>query len=185
MKFFYCLRTAYLLKTSDAILYADERNATQGTLTIDILPVSKIVFAKSRICGNTIKNPKSVSSKGGQVHKTFTSARYKIKSQLVAVCLLKISLMDFESLKESLQNKMPEGADVLLQSLFYDAKGDWDKAHDLINDMPGKDAAWVHAYLHRKEGDEANAAYWYNRAGKKFCTLSFTEEWENITKELL
>lgn len=93
--------------------------------------------------------------------------------------------MDFQSFQEKIQNNLPDRLPVLLQALFYDAKGDWNKAHDLINEMQGKDAAWVHAYLHRKEGDEANAGYWYSRAGKKFCRFSLQEEWENITKGLL
>lgn len=72
-----------------------------------------------------------------------------------------------------------------LAALWYDAKGDWHTAHELIDDMDGKDAAWVHAYLHRKEGDIGNAGYWYRRADKKVSTLSLQEEWTEITGTLL
>lgn len=94
--------------------------------------------------------------------------------------------MNIEEFEKSLsQNKPPEGIDVLLKSLWFDAKGDWNKAHDLINDMNGTTAAWVHAYLHRKEGDLGNAGYWYRRAGKEMSTQTLQEEWMIITKALL
>ena len=93
--------------------------------------------------------------------------------------------MDFQSFKKNISHNISNDLPVLLQALLYDAKGDWSKAHALVNDMPGKDAAWVHAYLHRKEGDEMNAAYWYSKAGKKICTLPLPQEWENIARELL
>src|SRR5580658_10788680 len=53
-----------------------------------------------------------------------------------------------------------------LAGLWWDAKGDWKQAHDRAQDDEGPEASWVHAYLHRKEGDQGNAAYWYGRAGK-------------------
>jgi hypothetical protein len=56
---------------------------------------------------------------------------------------------------------------VYLNALWYDARGEWDKAHELIQDVQDKNASWIHAYLHRKEGDDPNAGYWYSRAGKK------------------
>ena len=86
--------------------------------------------------------------------------------------------------KESLQEKEPpQHLSVYLCALWYDAKGDWDKAHQLIQDIPDKDAAWIHAYLHRKEGDSGNADYWYRRAGKQRPATSLDEEREYMVEE--
>lgn len=94
--------------------------------------------------------------------------------------------MTFNNFKESLLNDIaPTGISGYLRSLWYDAKGDWDKAHHIIQDMEDKTAAWIHAYLHRKEGDIANADYWYHRAGRKRPTGNLEEEWELLVKELL
>jgi hypothetical protein len=64
------------------------------------------------------------------------------------------------------------------KALYWDQQGNWDKAHTIVQELSSADAAWVHAYLHRKEGDEWNASYWYTRAGKPFFDLSLKEEWE-------
>jgi hypothetical protein len=69
--------------------------------------------------------------------------------------------------------------------MWHDAKGDWNKAHSIIQNIEDKKAAWVHAYLHRKEGDIGNADYWYRRAGKTRANGSLENEWEIIVKELL
>lgn len=91
--------------------------------------------------------------------------------------------MDQQSFRESLQCAEPPAAlNVVLRSLWYDAKGNWNKAHDLINDLTDKDAAHVHAYLHRKEGDAGNALYWYKRAGQVPCNSSLQDEWEEMVK---
>ena len=82
-------------------------------------------------------------------------------------------------------NTLPEDLNICLRSLWYDAKGDWHKAHDLINDLEDTTAAWVHAYLHRKEGDPGNAGYRYRRAGKKVSTESLENEWKEIVTVLL
>jgi hypothetical protein len=74
----------------------------------------------------------------------------------------------------------PAHFSVLLKSLWYDKKGDWKKAHDLVDSLPGAEAAWVHAYLHRKEGDSWNADYWYARAKKVRPTRTLEEEWEEL-----
>lgn len=79
----------------------------------------------------------------------------------------------------------PESIGPLLKALWHDAKGDWDAAHQLTQAQDGADAAWVHAYLHRKEGDESNASYWYGRAGRTFPRCSLQEEWEEIAHHLL
>jgi len=79
----------------------------------------------------------------------------------------------------------PEESSIYLKALWHDAKGDWDAAHKLIDSIEDKTACWVHAYLHRKEGDQWNANYWYKKAGKTMPLVSLTEEWETIVKALL
>jgi hypothetical protein len=69
--------------------------------------------------------------------------------------------------------------------LWWDAKGDWEKAHAVAQDVAGADGAWVHAYLHRKEGDAGNAAYWYRRAGRAAAMEDSRSEWEEIVREML
>ncbi|MEQ8553704.1 MAG: hypothetical protein RIC06_13330 [Cyclobacteriaceae bacterium] len=67
-----------------------------------------------------------------------------------------------------------------LQALEADKNGNWVKAHELVQDLSTADAAWIHAYLHRKEGDPSNAGYWYSRAGKDFFNGTLEEEWEML-----
>jgi hypothetical protein len=93
--------------------------------------------------------------------------------------------MDLDSFKQSLVAAHPPAVTVQLLALWYDGKGDWKAAHDLVNDMDGEQAAWIHAYLHRKEGDLSNARYWYNRADKPTSKLSLEKEWDEIVKALL
>ena len=69
--------------------------------------------------------------------------------------------------------------------MWYDAKGNWDRAHDLAQEIHNNEGSWIHAYLHRKEGDEGNAAYWYHRADKPVCNSSLQDEWENIVVTFL
>jgi hypothetical protein len=72
-----------------------------------------------------------------------------------------------------------------LAALWWAAKGDWGRAHGIVQDEAGVDAAWVHAYLHRVEGDPGNAAYWYRRAGKRVASGSLGAEWEQIASAFL
>jgi hypothetical protein len=72
-----------------------------------------------------------------------------------------------------------------LLALWWDAKGDWERAHEIAQDVSDADGAWVHAYLHRKERDLGNAAYWYRRAGRAVGTGDSRVEWEGIVGELL
>jgi hypothetical protein len=72
-----------------------------------------------------------------------------------------------------------------LRALWHDAKGDWDAAHRVAQDIDDESGAWVHAYLHRKEGDAGNAAYWYRRAGRPVAAGSLEEEWAQIASALL
>ncbi len=80
----------------------------------------------------------------------------------------------------------PEGLNLALQSLWHDGKGNWETAHDLINDEEEEPLCmWVHAYLHRKEGDNFNAGYWYKKAEKPFSKAPLEIEWETILMTLL
>ncbi|HVX50911.1 MAG TPA: hypothetical protein VHB48_12180 [Chitinophagaceae bacterium] len=94
--------------------------------------------------------------------------------------------MHFEEFTGSINNDMPPAVlPLYLIALWYDAKGDWHKAHSSIDSESNKNCCWVHAYLHRKEGDIWNADYWYNRAEKKRPSISLEQEWENIARALL
>jgi hypothetical protein len=73
----------------------------------------------------------------------------------------------------------------VLLALWWDRQGDWQKAHEIAQDVLGADGAWVHAYLHRKEGDTGNAAYWYRRAGRSVAGGDSPREWEQIVAEML
>lgn len=89
--------------------------------------------------------------------------------------------MDLAAFTQSLkQEAPPAGLTPALQALWWDAKGDWAKAHLCVNDEDGKDAARVHAYLHRKEGDAGNAGYWYGTAGATFYKGSLDAEWGEL-----
>jgi hypothetical protein len=94
--------------------------------------------------------------------------------------------MNLAAFKQSLSaNEPPQNASVYLKALWFDRHEDWNKAHTLIQDVNDKNAAWIHAYLHRKEGDIGNADYWYRRAEKKRPPVSLEEEWEEIASALL
>ncbi len=80
---------------------------------------------------------------------------------------------------------LPTGISEALQGLWHMGQGDWDKAHKAVQDSDSKEAAWVHAHLHRVEGDESNAGYWYARAGKPHAKNSHDEEWNEIAGVLL
>lgn len=79
---------------------------------------------------------------------------------------------------------LPGEAPPLLRALWHEAAGDWPLAHQLAQEVETADGAWVHAYLHRKEGDTGNAAYWYRRAGRPPARGSFEDEWRAIAQAL-
>jgi hypothetical protein len=79
----------------------------------------------------------------------------------------------------------PSGLTHALAGLWWDAKGDWTRAHESAQQNEGMEGAWVHAYLHRKEGDQSNAEYWYSRAGKSICREPLDSEWITIVTDLL
>lgn len=93
-------------------------------------------------------------------------------------------LDEFTRLMEK-HERCPESLPKVLQALWYDKKGNWDKAHQIVQDANDVDSAWVHAYLHRQEGDINNARYWYRRSGQPEFIGSLDQEWEQITSDLL
>jgi len=84
-----------------------------------------------------------------------------------------------------LHEEPPSHLNLALAGLWWDAKGNWKRAHESAQQDEGPSGSWVHAYLHRKEGDSSNAAYWYRRAGKPPARSSLEEEWLAIAESLL
>jgi|SRR5579864_4941983 len=94
--------------------------------------------------------------------------------------------MNLQQFRDSLSGEVPpQDSSPALRGLWWDVKGDWTKAHESAQQDQGPAGAWVHAYLHRKEGDASNAAYWYQRAGKRSPKGSLQEEWDQIAGALL
>ena len=94
--------------------------------------------------------------------------------------------MTLDEFRKSLTAPAPSaGLRHALAALWWDAKGDWTRAHESAQQDEGPDGSWVHAYLHRKEGDNGNAAYWYERAGKPVCREPLEVEWLSIVRSLL
>lgn len=93
--------------------------------------------------------------------------------------------MAIEQFRASISETVPPNLPMPLLALWYDAKGDWNAAHEAAQSDATAAGAWVHAYLHRKEGDISNAGYWYRRAGKTPASGSLEEEWEQIVAALL
>jgi len=85
----------------------------------------------------------------------------------------------------SLSGSAPPAGAPLLRALWHDARGEWDTAHGIAQDVETPDGAWVHAYLHRKEGDIGNARYWYRRAARPEAQDSLESEWERLVAALL
>lgn len=94
--------------------------------------------------------------------------------------------MTYTEFRESLaQDAPPDGLSQALQALWYDAKGDWGNAHTLAQAQDDAEGAWVHAYLHRVEGDLSNAGYWYRRANRPPASIALEDEWVEIAQTLL
>jgi hypothetical protein len=97
-----------------------------------------------------------------------------------------MSSISFEAFKASLgEAAPPAGVSPPLAAMWHDAKGDWDAAHRLAQSEETADGAWVHAYLHRVEGDLANAGYWYRRARRPASEQPLADEWTAIVRTLL
>lgn len=94
-----------------------------------------------------------------------------------------MDLPEFKALAR--KEQPPTDLSPALQGLIWDAKGDWNKAHECAQSQEDRQGDWVHAYLHRKEGDLANAGYWYRRAKKPVYKGTLDEEWEEIVRALL
>lgn len=91
----------------------------------------------------------------------------------------------FEEFKATLEDSTPPNVAPALLALWHDARGEWNQAHQVAQDVHDAAGAWVHAYLHRKEGDLSNAQYWYRRAGKPSASGALTTEWDHIVAELV
>lgn len=94
--------------------------------------------------------------------------------------------MQFETFQQTLKEDVPPAdATVQLTAMWYDARDNWNKAHSMVDNLNDSTSCWVHAYLHRKEGDTGNADYWYRKAGKKRPESTLQEEWKIIVQALL
>jgi hypothetical protein len=93
--------------------------------------------------------------------------------------------MKTDEFKASLQaSEPPAGLEAPLAALWWDANGDWEKAHSLVDELETMDAMAVHAYLHRKEGEAWNADYWYQRTARKFYRFALDDEWQALVNGL-
>ncbi len=93
--------------------------------------------------------------------------------------------MTFPEFKKSLRDPQPPDLSPLLVSLWWDGKNKWDQAHDVAQDIESPAGSWVHAYLHRREGDLGNAAYWYRRAGRSMPSSTLEAEWADLVNYFL
>jgi len=98
----------------------------------------------------------------------------------------RLESMTLQQFRDTLtQPSPPSDLGPALAGLWWDAKGDWNKAHESAQTDEGPAGSWVHAYLHRKEGDTSNASYWYHRAGKPVAGGSLEQEWAEISAALV
>jgi hypothetical protein len=98
----------------------------------------------------------------------------------------RILAMTIGEFRDSLQaGQPPAGISPLLSAMWWDAKGNWSRAHEIAQDIETADGSLVHAYLHRKESDPDNAGCWYRRAGRQFSHQPIEEEWSEIVQGLL
>jgi hypothetical protein len=100
--------------------------------------------------------------------------------------ILKLEVMNSDQFKTSIANRAPEpNLPAPLAALWWDAKGDWARAHALVDELETREGMAVHAYLHRKEGSDSNADYWYKRSGRDFHRPTFDAEWAALVEALL
>ena len=93
--------------------------------------------------------------------------------------------MDISAWKDSLTLQKPPAMPALAEALWWEARGDWKRAHTIAQDVHSPEGAWVHAYLHRREGDQINAAYWYRQAHRPICREPLDAERETIVEASL
>jgi hypothetical protein len=94
--------------------------------------------------------------------------------------------MTAEELRRTVQEAAPPaGLPLPVEALWWEAHGDWNRAHRMVDELTTPEGAWVHAYVHRCEGDLGNAAYWYRQAGRPANRLGLQEEWAQIVDALL
>jgi hypothetical protein len=94
--------------------------------------------------------------------------------------------MRYEEFIESLSGtQLPENLSPTLSALWYDGKENWNMSHEIAQEIHDSSGSWIHAYLHRKEGDISNARYWYSMAGKPVPNASLKEEWESLVRHFL
>ncbi len=94
--------------------------------------------------------------------------------------------MDVKQFRESIAQQFPpHDLSIPLAGLWWDAKGEWAQAHDLVDELETPQGMAVHAYLHRKEGSASNADYWYSRAGRTFHRPTLEAEWEALVEGFL
>jgi hypothetical protein len=94
--------------------------------------------------------------------------------------------MEYEQFVSSLQaSEPPSGISPLLKALWHDGRDDWEGSHNIAQDINDQNGSWIHAYLHRREGDLANARYWYHKAGKNEPSVSLKEEWKMLVRAFL
>ncbi len=87
-------------------------------------------------------------------------------------------------MRRAIREGSTDGLSDHLRALWHEGAGDWAAAHAVVQDMDDAEAAWIHAYLHRREGDLSNADYWYRRAGRKRPAQGLDEEWASIVEAL-
>lgn len=94
--------------------------------------------------------------------------------------------MNFEAFQHSLDARIPpEKLSPPAEALWWDAKGNWSRAHELVDHLESPEGMAVHAYLHRKEGADWNADYWYRRAGRKYRRNDLNDEWKALVESML
>jgi hypothetical protein len=99
------------------------------------------------------------------------------------VTITAVTLTEFK--RSTTESKPPGALSPALMALWHDARGDWHAAHEAAQAIDDATGAWIHAYLHRKEGDASNAAYWYRRAARPVSRADLDTEWEEIAAALL
>jgi hypothetical protein len=105
-------------------------------------------------------------------------AKYNLNEEMDAM-----NIADFQATIE--KDLADRDLSAPLQALWWDAKGDWTRAHQLVDELETPEGMAVHAYLHRKQGEQRNADYWYRLAGRTYYRVHLTDEWTALVQGLL